>query len=122
MWNIQVGGLLSGTTICLFDGSPSGSKADPDWSRLWAFAERNGVTWFGAGAAFFTSCQKAGLDLARIGNLDGIRALGSTGSPLPHHVQRWGSAQFASLGRPDYRWCNGRSGSRRGACWVRVGL
>ena len=52
MWNIQVGGLLSGTTICLFDGSPSGTKADPDWTRLWRFAAESGVTWFGAGAAF----------------------------------------------------------------------
>src|SRR3546814_11471372 len=104
MWNIQVGGLLSGTTICLFDGSPSGSKADPDWSRLWAFEARNGVTWFGAGAAFFTSCQKAGLDLARIGNLAGIRAPGSTGSPLPPDVHRWGSAQIAPLGRAGTLW------------------
>jgi acetoacetyl-CoA synthetase len=118
MWNIQVGGLLSGTTICLFDGSPSGSKADPDWSRLWAFAARNGVTWFGAGAAFFTSCQKAGLDLARIGNLDGIRALGSTGSPLPPDVQRWGSAQFASLGRPDIWWCNVSGGTEIAAAFM----
>jgi acetoacetyl-CoA synthetase len=89
MWNIQVGGLLSGTTICLFDGSPSGSKADTDWTRLWDFAARTRTTWFGAGAAFFTSCQKAGLDLSRIGGLDHIRALGSTGSPLPPDAQRW---------------------------------
>lgn len=118
MWNIQVGGLLSGTTICLFDGSPSGSKAAPDWRRLWAFAARSGVTWFGAGAAFFASCQKAGLDLAAIGDLGRIRALGSTGSPLAPDVQRWGTAQFAALGRPDIWWCNVSGGTEIAAAFM----
>jgi acetoacetyl-CoA synthetase len=118
MWNIQVGGLLSGTTICLFDGSPSGSRADPDWTRLWEFAARTRTTWFGAGAAFFTSCQKAGLDLARIGGLDHIRALGSTGSPLPPDVQRWGTAQFAGMGRPDIWWCNVSGGTEIAAAFM----
>ncbi|PKQ00361.1 MAG: acetoacetate--CoA ligase [Alphaproteobacteria bacterium HGW-Alphaproteobacteria-13] len=118
MWNIQVGGLLSGTTICLFDGSPSGAKGDPDWTRLWDFAARSGVTWFGAGAAFFTSCRKAGLDLARIEGLAVIRALGSTGSPLPPDVQRWGSAEFARLGRPDIWWCNVSGGTEVAAAFM----
>jgi acetoacetyl-CoA synthetase len=118
MWNIQIGGLLSGTTICLFDGSPSGAKADPDWGRLWAFAARSGVTWFGAGAAFFASCQKAGLDLAAIGDLGRVRALGSTGSPLAPDVQRWGTGQFAALGRPDIWWCNVSGGTEIAAAFM----
>ncbi len=118
MWNIQVGGLLSGTTICLYDGSPSGTKADPDWTRLWRFAERTGVTWFGAGAAFFASCQKAGVDLASIGGLDHIRALGSTGSPLPPAVQRWGTAQFAALSRAEIWWCNVSGGTEIAAAFM----
>lgn len=118
MWNIQVGGLLSGTTICLFDGSPSGSKAAPDWTALWRFAARAGVTWFGAGAAFFTGCRKAGVALGAIGGLGHIRALGSTGSPLPPDVQRWGSAQFAALGRPDIWWCNVSGGTEIAAAFM----
>ncbi|WP_422056613.1 acetoacetate--CoA ligase [Sphingomonas sp.] len=118
MWNIQVGGLLSGTTICLFDGSPSGTKADPDWTRLWYFAARSGVTWFGAGAAFFASCRKAGIDVTRIPGMEQIRALGSTGSPLPPDVQRWGSAQFAQLGRPDIWWCNVSGGTEIAAAFM----
>lgn len=118
MWNIQVGGLLTGTTICLFDGSPNGSKADCDWGRLWTFAQRNGVTWFGAGAAFFASCQKVGLDLARLGDLDKIRALGSTGSPLSPRVQRWGTAQFAALGKPGIWWCNVSGGTEIAAAFL----
>ena len=53
MWNAQLGGLAGGTTICLFDGSPGGSKDAPDWTVLWRFAARHRVTFFGAGAAFF---------------------------------------------------------------------
>ncbi len=37
MWNCQVAGLLNGTTICIFDGSPGGSKDKPDWATLWRF-------------------------------------------------------------------------------------
>jgi len=51
MWNGQISGLLGGTTICLYDGSPFGSKERPDWSVLWRFAARHKVTFFGAGAA-----------------------------------------------------------------------
>ncbi|MBC2779147.1 acetoacetate--CoA ligase [Parasphingopyxis marina] len=118
MWNIQVGGLLSGTTICLFDGSPSGSKADPDWTRLWNFASRSGVTWFGAGAAFYANCRKAGIKLERISCLERIRALGSTGSPLSPDVQRWGTAQFATTGRPAIWWCNVSGGTEIAAAFV----
>ena len=118
MWNIQVGGLLSGTTICLFDGAPSGAKADPDWTLLWDFAARSGVTWFGAGAAFFASCRKAGIALDRIEGVERIRALGSTGSPLLPDVQLWGSAQFAALGRPDIWWCNVSGGTEIAAAFM----
>jgi len=118
MWNIQVGGLLSGTTICLFDGSPSGTRADSDWTRLWHFAASSGVTWFGAGAAYFASCRKAGIDITRIAGVERIRALGSTGSPLPPDVQRWGTAQFAQLGRPDIWWCNVSGGTEIAAAFM----
>jgi acetoacetyl-CoA synthetase len=106
MWNVQVGGLLSGTTICLFDGAPGGAREDADWGRLWRFAARHRVTWFGAGAAFFSSCRKTGLSLVDVGDLSAVRALGSTGSPLPPEVEAWGSDAFAALGRPNIWWCN----------------
>ncbi|MCV4821062.1 hypothetical protein OFM15_33805, partial [Escherichia coli] len=79
------------------DGSPGGSKERPDWTVLWRFAARHGVTYFGAGAAFYANCMKAGVDLASCGDLSRVRALGSTGSPLSEEVQRWGSAQFERL-------------------------
>ena len=106
MWNQQVSALLSGTTICLFDGAPSGPRNAADWGVLWRFAARHRVTWFGAGAAFYIGCRKAGIELRKAADLSAVRALGSTGSPLPAEVQLWGTEQFAAFGRPDIWWCN----------------
>jgi acetoacetyl-CoA synthetase len=101
MWNAQLAGLAGGTTIVLFDGSPGGSRDAPDWTTLWRMAARHGVTWFGAGAAFYANCMKAGVDLPALQaaghDLTRIRALGSTGSPLAEDVQRWGTEQFRQL-------------------------
>jgi len=106
MWNAQVAGLLDGTTCCIYDGNPGGSKDSPDWGVLWRFAAELGVSFFGAGAAFFANCMKSGLDLSRIPGLGKVRALGTTGSPLSEDVQRWGTRQFQALGVPDIWWCN----------------
>ena len=118
MWNCQLGGLLCGATCCIFDGNPAGVSVDPagnrvapDWGTLWRFAAQLGVTFFGAGAAYFANCQKAGLDLASCGDLSHIRALGTTGSPLSADTQAWGTAQFARLGTPDIWWCNMSGGT-----------
>ncbi|AVT08175.1 acetoacetate--CoA ligase [Paracidovorax avenae] len=97
MWNAQASGLLSGTTCVIYDGNPGGSRERPDWGTLWRFAAETGVTFFGAGAAFYANCMKAGLDLAACGDLSRIRALGTTGSPLSPEVQEWGTAQFARI-------------------------
>ncbi len=95
MWNSQMGALLGGTTICLFDGSPAGVSASAggpgaaDWGTLWRFVAASGTTFFGAGAAFYASCLKAGVEPAREGDLSALRALGSTGSPLANECYRW---------------------------------
>jgi len=106
MWNCQVAGLLMGTTCCIYDGNPGGTKDKPDWTVLWRFAAELGVTFFGAGAAFFGNCMKAGVQLAQFPGLKTVRALGTTGSPLSPEVQNWGTRQFEQLGVPDIWWCN----------------
>jgi len=123
MWNAQLSGLLNGTTCCIFDGSPggvtvdaTGQKIGPDWSTLWRFAADVGVTFLGAGAAFFANCMKAGLDLTQCGDLSAVRALGTTGSPLSEEAQRWGTEQFQRIAAAhgdgtatasgDIWWCN----------------
>ena len=60
-----------------------------DWSTLWRFAAQAGVTFFGAGAAFYASCLKAGIEPAKLADLSRLRAVGSTGSPLPEEGYRW---------------------------------
>ncbi len=101
MWNLQVGGLLLGTTACIYDGSPAGRSQDDtgkripaDWTTLWRFAAELGVSFFGAGAAYYANCQKAGIDLSACGDLSRVRTLGSTGSPLSVEVQDWGTRAF----------------------------
>ena len=106
MWNAQLSGLLSGTTCVIYDGNPGGSKDKPDWGVLWRFAAETGVTFFGAGAAFYANCMKSGIRLADCGDLTKIRALGTTGSPLSPEVQQWGTAQFEAIGTPDIWWNN----------------
>lgn len=106
MWNSQLAGLLGGTTCVIYDGSPGGSKEQPDWGVLWRFAARHAVTSFGAGAAFYANCMKAGIELSQCGDLSRITSLGSTGSPLSPDVQHWGTQQFAALGTPDIWWNN----------------
>ncbi|TWG86399.1 acetoacetyl-CoA synthetase [Cupriavidus gilardii J11] len=85
MWNAQVAGLLLGCTIALYDGNP----AWPDPAVLWRFVEQAGITVFGAGAAFFTGNMKAGVHPAREADLSRLRAVGSTGSPLPAEAYDW---------------------------------
>jgi acetoacetyl-CoA synthetase len=106
MWNAQMSGLLNGTTCVIFDGNPGGTKDKPDWSTLWRFAADTGVTFFGAGAAFFANCLKAGVDLTTMPALKRVRALGTTGSPLSEDAQKWGTAQFETLGVKNIWWCN----------------
>ena len=105
MWNAQVAGLLNGVTCVIYDGNPGGSKENPDWGILWRMAAQEKVTFFGAGAAYFANCHKAGLDISRSGDLSLIRALGTTGSPLSADTQTWGVEQFKAIGT-DIWWCN----------------
>jgi acetoacetyl-CoA synthetase len=101
MWNLQVGTLLGGTTVCMFDGSPSGRQRDPDWSTLWRFAGATGATFFGAGAAFYASCLKVGVRPAQAADVSRLRAIGSTGSPLAIECYRWVYEQLPQAdGRP----------------------
>ncbi|MGZ8480952.1 MAG: acetoacetate--CoA ligase [Candidatus Limnocylindria bacterium] len=79
MWNYLVSGLLVDSTILLYDGSP----AHPDLTALWRLAADEGATYFGTSAPYLMACRKAGLAPGRDVDLSRLRALGSTGAPLP---------------------------------------
>ncbi|HEU0016344.1 MAG TPA: acetoacetate--CoA ligase [Longimicrobium sp.] len=85
MWNRLVGGLLAGATLVLYDGSP----AHPSPDALWRLAEQARVTHFGAGAGFYLAGLSAGLEPGKRFDLGALRAIGSTGSPLPPEGFRW---------------------------------
>ena len=89
MWNSQVSVLLGGTTVCIYDGNPGGTRDAPDWGTLWRFASLAKATFFGAGAAFYASCLKAGVEPTQQGDLSRLRAIGSTGSPLSDDCYEW---------------------------------
>ena len=100
MWNSQVGALLGGATICIFDGNPGGSSRSPDLTTLWRFAADARVTFFGAGAAFFANCLKAGVEPSTVCDLSRLRAIGSTGSPLAIEAYEWIWTQMPRVGGP----------------------
>src|SRR6266702_1262105 len=85
MWNLLVGGLLAGTTVLLYDGSPS----YPSMNALWEYAEKSGMTFFGTSAGYILACMKAGVEPGKTYDLSKLRGLGSTGSPLPPEGFQW---------------------------------
>ncbi len=85
MWNLVIGGLLVGATVLMYDGSPG----YPDIGTLWKFAEDTGMTLFGTSAGYIASCMKAGITPGKTYNLNKIREIGSTGSPLPPEGFHW---------------------------------
>jgi acetoacetyl-CoA synthetase len=85
MWNLLVSGLLTGTTIVLYDGSPGFPGTDAQWG----IAERTGATLFGTSAAYVMACRKAGVHPGRDHDLSRVQCVATTGSPLPPDGFRW---------------------------------
>jgi acetoacetyl-CoA synthetase len=85
MWNFLVSGLLTRAAIVLYDGNPG----HPDMGVLWDLAERAGVTMFGTSASYIAACMKAGVEPAAGRDLDRLKAVGSTGSPLSPEGFDW---------------------------------
>ncbi len=78
MWNFLVSGLLTGTTIVLYDGSPG----YPDTGAQWRIAERTGATLFFTSAAYVMACRKAGVHPARDHDLSRVQCV-NHGLPAP---------------------------------------
>jgi acetoacetyl-CoA synthetase len=78
MWNWLVTGLASGTTLCLYEGSPFA----PSGNVLFDYAAAEGITFFGTSAKFIDAVRKADLRPRETHDLSALRAVASTGSPL----------------------------------------
>ncbi len=85
VWNLQLGALLTGAAIVLYDGNP----AWPDQQALWRFMDQHHVSAFGCGAAFLINAMKDGVRPRDFAPLPQLRAIYSTGSPLPIDAYRW---------------------------------
>lgn len=78
MWNWLVSGLASGATLLLYDGSPF----YPDGNVLFDYADEAGMNIFGTSAKFIDAVNKAGLAPIGTHELESLRTILSTGSPL----------------------------------------
>ncbi|MCF7796745.1 MAG: acetoacetate--CoA ligase [Lentisphaeria bacterium] len=78
MWNWLVSSLAVGATVVLYDGNPF----YPDASALWKMAEEMGITVFGTSAKYLSALEAADAKPGRDFNLNSLRAILSTGSPL----------------------------------------
>jgi acetoacetyl-CoA synthetase len=85
MWNAQWMALSRGATVVMFDFAPN----FPDMLEVWRWVDKERLTYFGAGAAFFLSCLKAGIEPINNVNLDDLISVGSTGSPLSSAGYKW---------------------------------
>jgi len=85
MWNSQWMALGQGATVAMFDSAPN----HPDMGVVWRFVAAEKITYFGAGAAFYSGCMKAGVTPRTDVDLSALRSLGSTGSPLSSDAYDW---------------------------------
>ncbi|MDO8654916.1 MAG: acetoacetate--CoA ligase [bacterium] len=85
VWNLQIGALLTGATIVLYDGNP----AWPDNKAIWKFIDEQRVSLFGCGAAYLINCMKDVLIPKEFTKLDSLRSINATGSPLPEDAYEW---------------------------------
>ena len=85
MWNWLVGGLQTGATIFLYDGSP----VWPDHDVLWRAIDQYGITVFGTSPKFLSLGQKHHLEPCKKCQLPTLRTILSTGAPLTAQNFAW---------------------------------
>jgi acetoacetyl-CoA synthetase len=85
MWNWLVSSLQVGASLYLYDGNP----AYPNSEVLWQKIEKNRITVFGTSPKYLSMFQKQGFVPKNKFKLDTLRAILSTGSPLPDETFHW---------------------------------
>jgi len=78
MWNWLVSALALGSTIVLYDGSPF----HPNGNAMWEMADELDITVFGTSAKYIDACKEANIKPKDVVDLNYLRAILSTGSPL----------------------------------------
>ena len=93
MWNWLVSALATGTTICLYDGSPF----HPDLGVLLRYVEEERVDHLGISPGFLSNLAKNGYAPQRKHDLSSLRSILSTGSPLPEESFVWAYNEIAKV-------------------------
>ena len=88
MWHWRMSALAGGTTVVLYDGSPF----HPDPGALWRMAQRERISVFGTSARYLAAMERSEFKPAQRVDLAALRAILSTGSPLP-------AAAYAAIDR-----------------------
>jgi len=78
MWNWLTSSLATGATLVLYDGNPF----YPDAEALWQMAQDEEITVFGTSAGYISALKNAGVQPGKQFNLQSLKTLLSTGSPL----------------------------------------
>ena len=78
MWNWLVSSLQVGSTVFLYDGSPS----HPDLGILWQLIEKHGITLFGTSPKYLSACENDRVSPREQYDLSSLRTILSTGAPL----------------------------------------
>ncbi len=85
MWNFLISGLALGAVSVLYDGSPK----YPDLRVLWKLIDNEQIHYFGTSAPYLLACQKERIEPGKEFGLKSLRAIGSTGAPLPRDGFQW---------------------------------
>ena len=85
MWNWLISTLQVGASIFLFDGNPG----YPNLDILWKQIEEEKMTVFGTSPKFLSACQKSGIVPKEKFNLQSLKIILSTGSPLSEENFDW---------------------------------
>ncbi len=86
------GGLVTGSTIVLYDGTPDW----PDPGVLWRIVDEHRVTVFGISPTVIRALMAYGTDPIKTYQLDSLRVLGSSGEPWNPDPWEW---FFTQIGR-----------------------
>ncbi|ESR23696.1 acetoacetate--CoA ligase [Lutibaculum baratangense] len=110
MWNWLVSAPASEATLVLYDGSPM----HPEPKVLFDYAEAERISLFGTSAKFIDAARKAALEPAKTHDLEALRLIASTGSPLAPEGYDY---VYASV-KPDVQLASISGGTDLVSCFV----
>jgi len=110
MWNSLISGLIAGSSIVLYDGSPTFGGID----ALWRMAADCEATIFGASPTLVRNMQKAGISPGKRYDLSKLQQIQLGGSPATPEVCAW----FYEHVDPDIRVASSSGGTEVGSSFV----